>query len=251
MRGKMLSTAVFGVVASLAPLAPAAITYTDASTSNTTNFDNTAFSPTSDAGRDNTDNLWAGRAGGVTSAGATGGTMFESNGTSGTANNGVENAPELATTITGLTSGSTYNVYAYFYDQTGNNSVEWNLRAGLAAASTTLYTGLIPNILTPLGGETVAPQAVADGGAGHLPSGFVVTQGGSPVVDLYQASIGTAVADGSGNTVVFIDDTASPPATANYRSRYDGVGVELAPEPVSLGLIVIGAAGALARRRRI
>ncbi len=44
----------------------------------------------------------------------------------------AENAPELRTTITGLTPGATYQIHAHFWDGSGTGAA-WNLRAGLSA----------------------------------------------------------------------------------------------------------------------
>jgi hypothetical protein len=67
---------------------------------------------------------------------------------------------------------------------------------------------------------------------------------------LHQASLGIAVADGSGNIAVFIDDLASPTQRERERTWYDGVGHSLVPEPASLAMLCMGMAAALLLRRR-
>ena len=256
LRTAMIAAAV---MASVGTIASAAITYVDASTANTTNADGTPFTPTLDAVRSNADNLWAERGGagnaGLTPTGAGTGTQFESNGTSAAGVAGAvtgENAPELRTTITGLTPGASYAIYAYFYDPAASGTTEWGIQAGLTATGLQAYSGQTdigpPNAPTT---ATIfaAPPAVADGATGHLPTGYSVTANNR----LYQAGLGTAVADSLGNLAVYIDDFANPPiGGGNERSRYDGVGFEAAaanvPEPASMAVLALGAA-ALRRRR--
>ncbi len=194
-----------------------AITYVDATSGASGNTflatDGSTFTPTTD--RSGTDGLWC-----LRTLVANRGTAFEAGGdlsTAGSAVNGdSENAPRLATTINGLAPGAAYNLYAYFWSAGG--AQDWRIRASLTNSSGDL----------PLFSNSSEPTAVA--------ADFVE----APLISeadrlLQQASLGTAVADGSGSIVVYVDD--DPAARAgiangwNYRSWYDGVGYSLAIDP--------------------
>src|SRR5436309_1253522 len=99
MTGKMLRAVVFVATASIGSLASAAITFVDATTTNTYMAGDTpptnTFAPTSEAARGNGDNLWAPRANAGLNAGgvAATGDVFESNGTAGSGTAGTEDSP--------------------------------------------------------------------------------------------------------------------------------------------------------------
>lgn len=133
-------------------------------------------------------------------------------------------APELRTQLTGLADG-TYNVYAYFMSNTA-----WPLNAGLIQGSPTEFIG---------GGN--APLADASDFAN------TVDLQDSPGIDLYQASLGTAVVVG-GVLDIYIDDVA----TDTQRTWYEGVGYEFIPipEPTSLVLFTLAGFGCVLGRRR-
>jgi hypothetical protein len=208
--------------------AAAAITYVDASPDNTTLADGTAYTPT--AALVNNDDLWSSRPFGN---GATVYTANDSNAIPG------ENAPMLRTTIGGLTVGATYNLYVYFWGggndaPTGNQ--RWDIQAGLTSTTLTFHD---TQNSTNLGHLTT----------GVNPATYFTNDPLVVVSDsdrrLYQVSLGTAVADGSGNINIFIDDA---PGNAN-RTWYDGVGFQLIPEPSVALLGAIGLLGLLRRRR--
>jgi hypothetical protein len=207
------------------------ITYVDATSGvvgNTTLAAGGVFTPAAD-GTTGLDNNWEERL-----ALASGGNIFEATGEGAAVG---ENAPRLVTTITGLTPGASYNVYAYFWSKTTSSATEqWLLRAGLSnsVGELTLFgtsgSGLMGITSTPATlvsnttGFTVAPTTISE--SGRL---------------LYQAALGQAVADGGGIITVFIDDY-SPATTVNNRTWYDGVGYarQIATNPTNLTSNVIG-----------
>ena len=209
--------------------AHAAITYIDAAASNTTLADGSAYNPT--ATTINTDNQWSLR---TLGNGATVYTANDSNANPG------EDAPLLRTTVTGLTAGESYALYTYFWGA-GNDAPlgnqQWDIRAGLTADTQEFYN--FTNTIN----------------LGHALTGVVSIEhftNNSPAVmlvetdrRLYQAELGTAVADANGQISIYINDA---PGNIN-RTWYDGVGYAAVPEP-STSLLAGLSALALLRRRR-
>jgi len=142
--------------------------------------------------------------------------VFGNNGKLFTADDrGNENAPLIATTITsadGLVAGNEYSVFAYFWSNDPNN---WSLRATVDA-SDVVAGAIIDNPGITSFSETTASQASIQ----TFTNSPLLDEGGTR--DLYVANLGTAVADGSGNIVVFIDDEISN--GSSNRAWYDGVG---------------------------
>jgi hypothetical protein len=226
----MKKTNVIALLISSALPVAAAITYVDATASNTTLADGSAYTPT--ASTINDDNEWSLR------------TVFGNNGTVYTTNdsnaNPGEDGPMLRTTIGGLAIGSVYDIYVYFWgagnDNPGGNQ-RWDIEAGLTTTTLTFY-------------DTQNGTNLGHASTGVTPATYFTNSSPDVLViegdrRLYQAHLGTATADGSGNIHVFIDDA---PGNAN-RTWYDGVGYEVIPEP---GVALLGALGLLGllRRRR-
>ncbi len=164
-------------------------------------------------------------------------------------NNGAsEDAPALRTTITGLTPGEGVAVYAYLW---GGSNADWRLRASLIGPNddgtvngevdTMWSTNYSPNsgineasFVTqhvtsgansgPLSTDTTGSDPAFENG-GYFSSSIppVMTVEGNR--SLYQASLGTTLADSNGEVHVYIDDRAQ--ASAGFRTWYDGVGYEL------------------------
>lgn len=222
MKRSLLTTALVlaGISAS-----HAAITYVDATTSNTTG---SATYPTT--GNLYADNLWSIRT--LAAADAVNATIFEA----GPLRVGGEDVPLLTTQITGLTVGQTYQIYTYYVSFATDTMQPWQIQTGLAPGSLTTY--------------------VAGTGASLVAAGStdLVTPGGSPVTvptnnrSYFQASLGTAVANSSGSISVYVDAPAGT-LDANNRTWYDGVGYQLVPEPSSALLGLFGAVTLLRRRR--
>jgi len=198
---------------SLVVVLRADLTYVDATTSNTTLANGSAFTPAAD-GTTGNDNNWELRTGF-----GSGGTVLESGGEVP-----AENAPELKTTLTGLTPGATYRIFACFWDPTNTNE-DWNLRAGVianpgantlfSAADATTGLGSTAAVLASTQTFSTAPTTVLDSGNRAMLS----------------ASIGTLTADGTGKISVYLDDKNAA-TSANFRAWYDGLAYEfVAPPP--------------------
>lgn len=227
------------------------ITYIDADTSNTTLADGTALVDGSvgitSAGA--ADDLWRVRAFG------NGASIFESNAS------GAEDAVRLRTSMSGLTIGETYDVYAYFW---GAGTGLWRGRTSLtddagelAGYNAVHFTGSSFSPMSALtsftandAGENPGPLWTATGGI--VDPGFFVGTVISEESDrrLYQVSLGQVVATGS-SIDVYIDDLAN--TDQSNRTWYDGVGHQLlvaVPEPTSFAVLALGAIGSLVVRRR-
>ncbi|HEX4412313.1 MAG TPA: PEP-CTERM sorting domain-containing protein [Lacipirellulaceae bacterium] len=167
----------------------------------------TAFeSPKSD-----TSNLWGSRADFGSNS-----TLYESS--------VAEDSPEITQTLTGLTPGASYDVYAVYWSDQDEN---WTIRAGIASGVNTLYdltgptgTNPIPNSTQGVAASLAVWDAPPAAGAAAPDTGTFVQRPSNPLIMLL-GKAGTAVADGSGNLPVFIDDVAS--AGAGRRTWFDGV----------------------------
>lgn len=209
--------AAFAALLASMAVCHAGVTYVDATSGasgNTTLAGGGTFSPPLN-GTTGADNNWEER----TVLGS-GGNVFEASG-----ENVSENAPELKTTLSGLTPGATYTIYVYFWDPASTGE-DWNIRAGSASnpSSNTLYSAA--DATTDLGGATAAVLAST---LTHDVAPSVVTESGR---NLLAASIGSFTADGGGQVRVFIDDMPTS-LNVNRRTWFDGVGYELAAPPVA------------------
>ena len=110
----------------------------------------------------------------------------------------------VAVTISGLTAGQTYKVYVYFWDASGNN---WTIRAGIDSADTVVYT------------DSNCPQA----NSADFDNGPILVSEDNRT--MYQAYLGNAAANGSGNIVVYVDPEGAGGSNTT-RTWYDGVGYE-------------------------
>jgi len=198
--------------------AHAQITYLDASPDNTTLADGSGYVPTVTLIND--DNQWSMR----TLANL--GTVYTAN--DNNANPG-EDAPMLRTTIDGLTPGTAYDVFVFFWgagnDVPGGNQ-RWDVMAGLSGDSLAFHnTGSATNLGHAATG--VAP-------ASHFTNSSPAVMVAEDDRRLYQAMVGTATADQAGRIDVFIDDAPGNP----NRTWFDGVGWQVAevtePEPPGL-----------------
>lgn len=190
-----------------------AITYTDATLANTARWDGQAFSPALQ-GNTAIDNNWETRTLG------NGASVFESNA------DGAEDAPLLATTLSGLTPNSDYVLYSYFW----HDGRDWRLKA--SGKSSAIDDNGTPADLTddflpshPLthfssvgsasGTTTLAPAALA----ADFANPPLLTEGNRT---LRQAPLGKFTADTTGTLTVFIDDVAG--SGEGNRIWYDGIG---------------------------
>lgn len=169
-------------------------------------------------------------------------------------------------TISGLTPGETYSIYSYFWSTTTDN---WRLKSSLSqtpplANDTTVSfsrTGTATSADAPavatgidgadnLGVTYTGTGSVGGGNANWTSDSYFTTNIliGEGNRTLYQADLGSAIADGSGNVVIYIDDLENT-GTAN-RTWFDGAGYERVPEPTSSALLGLALGTMLLRRRR-
>lgn len=212
----MVAPAVFGQV-----------TYVDATSGvggNTTLANGATFNPPLN-GTTGADNNWEQR-----TALGSGGNVFESGG-----ENAAENAPELKMTLSGLTPGARYEVFAYFWDP-GSTTEDWNLRAGVspnpggntiysAADATGDFAGAVGAGLASALTHTIAPSLFLESGR-----------------NLLAAPVGTLTADSAGNISVYIDDLPAA-TTVNRRTWFDGLGYRT-PQPLPGNGLLIAPDGA-------
>jgi hypothetical protein len=170
------------------------VSYIDADTSNTTNADGNAFSPTGPSG----------------SAGAADGkwheyTVYGNGGSCYTAgDSGTENAPALKTTISGLADG-TYDVFAYFWS---DPKADWGVRGGFTSSD-------ILNFNKQSSQHAEATQF----------SGTVEVVDDEAI--LYRVYIGRKEVSGGASVDVYIDDYDGSFTNKPTRTTYDGVGTAL------------------------
>jgi hypothetical protein len=234
------------------------VTYVDADpNSNTTLADGTQMVDGS-VGYTSTavarDNLWNYR------TFANGGTIFGSN------DAGNEDAVGLVTVVTGLTAGETYSLFAYFWSDQNN----WRLKASTTATPPIGDDTSVSFSRSGTGTSANAPEVPAGGrdsgdnlgvtwtGTGTIGNGDAVWTsdayftGGVLVGEgnrtLFEADLGTAVADTNGDIKIYIDDVAN--TSSSNRTWYDGVGYEAVPEPSTFSLLALALGAFFVRRRR-
>ena len=232
LRVATILTVACVAVGAFALSASAQLTYVDATSGaggNTTLADGSLFNPPLNAVT-GADHNWEQR----TTFGSSG-NIFEAGGET------AENAPELRTLISGLTPGWAYSVYVHFWDGSGT-APDWNVRAGFASnpGANTLFAN---------------PADAADLGATAAVLASSLTYATAPTTfaeadrTMFAGLLGMAVADGSGQLSIYIDDLPST-IGANNRTWYDGVSYAVVPEPSSLALAALGLAGIALRRRK-
>jgi lysophospholipase L1-like esterase len=171
------------------------VSYIDASPSNTTNENGSAFSPTGPSGSAGAaDNLWHEYTG------------YGNNGSCYTAGDGgTENVPTIKTTVSGLSDG-TYDVFAYFWC---DPNLDWGIRGGFSSATDDMLC------FNKQSSQCAETQQFA--------GSVTVT---APGYRLYRVYIGRKVVSGGGSIVVYLDNYDSSFSTnIPTRTTYDGVGV--------------------------
>ncbi len=175
------------------------VTYTDASTSNTTNANGSEFSPTDT--NSSTDGLWYRHTG------------YGNGGSCFIAESGTENVPTIKTTVSGLSEG-TYDVFAYFWC---DPNLDWGIRGGFASDDANMLC--------------FRKQSAQFADASQFSGPVTVTDDNG--VQLYRVYIGRKEVSAGGSVVVYLDNydstyTGNKPA----RTTYDGVGVAGVSEDV-------------------
>jgi hypothetical protein len=170
--------------------------------------------------------------------------------------------PQLTTTISSLTDGETYKVWAFFQDNVGDTSSpyqNWVISAGLTTSLDTTYWA--PG--QPLASHNSATPVLGTGGTGtitttNVSEAEVLTYSGTPPIftegsgeglrSLFAVYLGEVTLSGGTEINVYVDMLIAGSSGAT-RVWYDGVGYELIPEPSTA---ILGGLGLLAllRRRR-
>ena len=139
---------------------------------------------------------------------------------------GVSFTPEIQFDFTGLMLDQLYDVYAIMNSDNNpnrTNDIEW---------------GTVSGSLTFIGDSVLQPLT-----ANPLPGG----DGGN--AKLVAVLLGQVSADGSGDMTLYFDDGVNPNGGTTDRTMFDGVLLEVVPEPGTMGLGLLGF-GALAWRLR-
>lgn len=173
--------------------------------------------------------------------------------------------PQLTTTISGLTDGQTYAVYAFFQDNTGDTSSayqNWVLSAGLTTSLDTTYWSdgqpiAAHNAATPVvgttGSGTISTMGVSEAStltyAGTAPTDVLSGVGTTGERRLYAVYLGETTLSGATEIDVYVDMLIEG-STSETRTWYDGVGYEAVPEPSSTALLGLGGLSLILRRRR-
>ncbi len=194
-------------------------TYVEATTSNTDN----ALSPGSAWGTpdDNGgDGLWQVYQGWPNSSHQSYEVYYDGNHM--TAYHETESAPMLATTISGLTPGGSYAIRLLFGSHT---DVGNQIQGGLSSSALTLYNH--------------NNSAISDAGVLNFEDG---------VVNRYQALLGTAVANASGQVTAYIASAPDMKDGGQFYGRvmYDGLSYQAVPEPTGMAMVVSVVFGLLA-----
>jgi hypothetical protein len=187
-------------------------TYVDASTSGVGS--NTGPATAFTGGQNSFDNLWWDRP--LAGFNLQNNTVIEAT--------GGENAPELTTTVTGLSSG-TYDVYVLYWTFLGSPATD----QGIAAA---------------LGADPLVEYWRADGSS--FSTG--IKHPDDTTTELYEVKLGTFT--GNSFTVRVDHAGSSPSGVSDERTWYDGVAYVLVPEPTSTLLFGVGGLILWLRRRR-
>ncbi|MGZ0709659.1 PEP-CTERM sorting domain-containing protein [Coraliomargarita sp. W4R53] len=199
----------------------AAVTYVDATISNTTLNGaplvlNTNYTSSSGQGSVN-DDQWHLR----TSLATNGADAWTIN---ATASATKEDPLSLITTFT-LPGPGQYEIFGYFWIG-GNGTGDWEteFELGNAAGTATTYTNANATELTTLTGI-----------ATHFTSNSVVYD--SSGYDMFEASLGVWDTAVDGLTVTVYADNGTGAEALDQRTRYDGVGYSVVPEPATYALL--------------
>jgi hypothetical protein len=153
-----------------------------------------------------------------------------------------EDAPVLTQMITGFTPGASYDVYAVFQTDDDEN---WLMRTGLTPDTLTQYSfrggsvGPATAMVNSTPGITAA-AAVWDTLPPANKEGTVFTERPADTLVLLLGKAGTAMANGSGQIGVLIDDLAN-----TNRTWLEGVAYVAAGTPISLVTSLDRATGAI------
>ncbi len=145
-----------------------------------------------------------------------------------------ENVPVLTLTLSNLTVGQTYDVYVNYIRFTSNNNPRGGIRGSLDGTSFSTFNGA---------GGTEGTVGFAEE-TGHTANGDQVGLRGY---------LGTAIADGSGQIQIFVDDDGLDGGIeervwfdgASYEASYEAI-----PEPSAVALLALGGVALTLRRRK-
>jgi PEP-CTERM motif len=151
------------------------------------------------------------------------------------------NFPEITTQITGLTNGTTYDIWAFFWDNITTSAEKWILSAGLTTGALSTYSNDVVTGATTTG--------VVNTNTLTFSNAPVVTQTVSLVnYNMFGVKLGQVVVTG-GAVNVYVDRNILGASSTQNRVWYDGVGFEAIPEPSASLLGGLGLICLLRRRR--
>lgn len=152
----------------------------------------------------------------------------------------VPNLGEITTQVPGLDAG-TYDVWAFFWEQTVSGSQNWLIDAGLTSGSLSAYSSAA--------GPVAGTDSTTPVGAGSLTfSNAPSTTGAGGNQTMYGVNLGQATISEGDSLNVYVDKLTG--TGSGNRTIYDGIGYELIPEPSSSLLLGLSGLARAIRRRR-
>jgi hypothetical protein len=133
----------------------------------------------------------------------------------------AENSPVLIQTVTGLTPGNNYDLYAVYWTDEDEN---WTIRAGTDPGNLRFYSWTGEGGTSPVAGSTQGIAASTAVWAALPPTtkeSTIFTERPADPLVMLLGHAGTATANGSGQIDVHIDD--NPVAGGPRRTWFDGV----------------------------
>jgi hypothetical protein len=150
---------------------------------------------------------------------------------------GLSTFPEITTQITGLTNGTTYDVWVFFWDNVTGTNEKWTISAGLTTGALSTYSNDAVTGSTTTGVVNTNTLTFSN-------SPTITQTAGAPAntYNMFGVKLGQVSVTGGGVNV-YVDRNIFVSGSFN-RVWYDGVGFEAVPEPSAallggLGMILL------------